>query len=359
MSAPYPSQFDQSAQAVNKVRPKSARIITISSGKQGVGKSTISINLAVELSGYKKRVCLFDADTHLTNTHIMTGRKPSNTLEQLLDGKKPLNEVMLRGPAGIYIIPVAKGLSNWENYNAEQQQQMIDLIRQLELSFDYILIDTAAGISEVVLRFLQAAQEILLIITTDPKSSSDAFLLLRKLSKTGFKQKLGVLVNRAGSSKQAKDVMLRFAGTVRKYLGIKIKVPGYVLEDRNVPRSSMVQRPLVLMYPNSAASRCIGNIADQINELIVQRPFSFSNFLNEQKKPDKIEPVEPVLSTQKPWMNELVDTIRTGSFKEVEQMMADIAEVWLGRIEQESHKSQFIHPDNFRTALKLARKMSN
>ena len=198
---------------------KFARVIAITSGKGGVGKSSLSLNLAIELSRLNNRVCLFDADTNLANINIMTGLTPDATLHDLLNGKKTLEQVLMHGPGGIEILPAASGIMDFISFDPQQQDLMIGLVKKLEQIFDYVLIDTAAGINETVLSFLRAAPETIITITTEPTSLTDAFSLLKVLKKQGFSQPVQVLVNKAPSFESAREALSRFSCRTQKISG--------------------------------------------------------------------------------------------------------------------------------------------
>lgn len=311
-----------------------ARVITISSGKGGVGKSSMSINLAVELSRLKRDVCVFDADTNLANVNIMTGLNPTHTLNDVLHGHKILSDIVLRGPAGIHIIPAATGIMTMVDHDASDQQQLIEMIRHLEQDYDYLLIDTGAGISETVLGFLMAAPEVIMTITPEPTSLTDAFSLLKVLRKRGFDQPVQVLVNRAPSFQLAKQALMRFAGALKKYLGLSVVSPGYILEDKNVPRSIMVQRPFALMYPQSPASRCIRNFAQRLDENDRSQDFRLSDYLASQA-----DHGEAKVTSDHPhpgaWLDDLLRRIDSEPFDQIEPVMTQISSRWSERLARE------------------------
>jgi len=149
-------------------RNKSAHVIAISSGKGGVGKTNIATNLGITLASHGKRVCIFDADTNLANINILLNINPPYTLQQVLSGEKEIEDILVDGPAGLQIVPAASGIAEFIQLGRVQQERLLAALKQLESRFDYLLIDTAAGISDSVLNFLQAAPYTVLMITPEP-----------------------------------------------------------------------------------------------------------------------------------------------------------------------------------------------
>lgn len=357
-----PEQLQNPPPASNskKGQPRpAARVIAISSGKGGVGKSSLSLNLAVELSQFNKRVCILDADTNLANINIMTGLNSEYTLQDFLQGRKKLKDIMLIGPAGIGVIPAASGVMDLIRYDQKQQDMLLSLVKRLECYFDYILIDTAAGINETVLGFVQAAPETIITITPEPTSLTDAFSLLRVLKHQGFNQSVQVVVNKVESFNEAKTTLARFSRTVKKYLGFRITSPGYILEDRNVPRSIMAQRPYILLYPHSPASRCIRNFAYNLNHKNKSSEIRFSLFLSEKKYRFEQKINEFQITLDKPWMNDLLATIYSEELHVVEQFIALISHHWLQRVEQEQNNDKIRNSDSYRAAMRFASKLNN
>lgn len=336
-----------------------ARIIAISSGKGGVGKSSVTLNLAVALAKMNQRVCIFDADTNLANINIMSGLTPQLTLQDVIAGNKQLQDILLTGPQGVSIVPAASGLMELIDMDASKSRSLLDGLRSLEHQFDFILLDTAAGISESVLEFIQAASETIITITTEPTSLTDAFSLLKVLSQRGFNRPFQVVVNRVENFEQAKQVMTRFASAVKKYLNLKIVQPGYMLEDRNVPRSIMHQRPFTLLYPESPASLCMHNFAKRVLQRKVSSNYGLAQFLGEQL--NRVAAVETVSASSHEMdaVNELIESIHSAPFDQAEQWVAKINQAWLQRVDSHRAPVRYLQSDGFRAALRFASKLQH
>jgi len=262
---------------------KSAKVIAITSGKGGVGKTNVTINLAIALAKQGSRVCIFDADTSLANINVVIGLAPRYTIEQLLNGERTVEEILIEGPQGVMIVPAASGIAECANLDQEQRDRLIEALQALETSFDYLLIDTAAGIGESVLDFVQSAQYTILVISTEPTSLTDAFALLRVLKRRNFERPAYVLVNMALNYANSMEVFKRFEAAVRKYLGMKAHYLGYITEDKAIKISVGQQRPVILNHPDALASRCFTTLAAVLSKQFIATPDShgFSAYWSE------------------------------------------------------------------------------
>ncbi len=242
-----------------------ARVIAISSGKGGVGKSTLATNLGIALSNAGNKVCLFDADTNLANLNILLGINPVHTLEHFFSQELSINDVLTKGPGGIDLVCGASGVADFIQLSSMQQKKLTQALHLLEQNYQYLLIDTAAGIDETNISLILAAPYLLLIITAEPTSLTDAFSLLRVLKNNQFQQPVLVVVNVANSQKSAQAIFKRFKTAVTKYLQLKsIHLAGYILKDKNIPVSIINQQAILLSHPDSPASQCINNICKRL-----------------------------------------------------------------------------------------------
>jgi len=236
---------------------QTAMAIAITSGKGGVGKTNITTNLGIALAKNGHKVCIFDADTSLANINILLGLTPEFTLEQFLKGEKEIEDILLTGPEGVKIIPSASGIAELSDLQDDQQSRIVDALRVLEQQFDYILIDTAAGISENVICFLQSAQYAVVVISPEPTSLTDAFSLIKVLQRRNYDKPIYTLVNMAKNYKHSMDVFKRFSHAVNKYVHLKIRYLGYIPMDKAMRSAVAMQSPVIISEPRSPAARCI------------------------------------------------------------------------------------------------------
>ena len=260
--------------------PDHGRVLAVSSGKGGVGKTNISVNLAIALSTRGKRVCVFDADTSLANVNILLNIAPRFTLEQVLDGSRNILEILVTGPGGITIVPAASGIAEFANLTVLQQKLLLQAMRTLEAQFDYLIIDTAAGISENVTTFLDAAEHCLLIVTPEPTSLTDAFALMKVMRKRQCQTHIHVLTNMVDSYPGSVDIFKRLNGASIRYLQTPISYLGYVPRDEYVRLSVQRQIPVTVGFPSCQASYRFHALADSIEGIYRQQPSrrSFSLF---------------------------------------------------------------------------------
>ncbi len=270
--------------AVSLTRP--TRVIAISSGKGGVGKSSISTNLGIALAKLGAKVCILDADTGLANINILLNLRPKFTIEHLLNGEKNINEIMLDGPDGIKVVPAASGISECAELNQDQHQVLSQALALLESRFDYLLIDTAAGIGKAVLEFLASAQYCILVITPEPTSLTDAFALIRVMKRKQLKQPIYTIVNRAASPQKANEIFRRFSAATKKYLRTRIGYMGSIAEDPLLSSAVYLQTPIIIAQPQSPASQCIQALATRIdNKLVVsKKPHHFSKYWHDKSQ---------------------------------------------------------------------------
>ncbi|OFE12413.1 hypothetical protein PHACT_04075 [Pseudohongiella acticola] len=279
MMATVDLPLDKSApKSLSQARTTAPHVIAITSGKGGVGKSSISVNLGIALSRMGRKVCLLDADTGLANINILLGLTPKLSLEHVLFGHKPITEVMLDGPHGLKVIPGANGIVECVKLQPRQHMHLTRQLADIEGEYDYLLVDTAAGIGDDTMDFVRAAQQTIIVVTTEPTSLTDAFSMIKLLRRRGKKSHYHVVVNMCSSTKQAREVFHRFSGAVEKYIGVKLNYLGYILQDESLRAAVTMQSPVAL-FPESDPScknffRLGQTLEDTLSDLAPRASFS-------------------------------------------------------------------------------------
>ncbi len=242
-----------------------ARVITVTSGKGGVGKSSISVNLAIALSRLGKRVIVLDADFGLANIEVMLGIRPQYNLADLMFRGKSLSDIVTQGPENIGFISGGSGIQELTNLTKDQIVYLIQKLVELDELADIILVDTGAGISDSVLEFVAASSEVLLVATPEPTSITDAYALLKTLNrKTDVSLQdtaIMMIANRIDTYDDGKELYDKLSLVVSKFLNLKLEYLGAVPQDTSVSKAVMRQKPALMLYPNSQFSRSIATFA--------------------------------------------------------------------------------------------------
>ncbi len=236
------------------------RIITITSGKGGVGKTSISLNLSLSLASKGFKVCLFDADLGLANVNILTGIYPDKDLESVISGKHHLDEILIKDYQGIDIIPGSSGVEKIADFTKKETHNLIQAFLDLT-DYDYFIFDTSAGISSQVISFCMSSHEIILVATCEPTSLTDAYAMLKVLSKYEYKNRIKVIINQVKSSKEAKKAYNQLKNTANRFLSLTIEPLGILATDPNVRSAVLSQTPFLFHSPDTLASKCIKNMA--------------------------------------------------------------------------------------------------
>ncbi|MFZ3114948.1 MAG: MinD/ParA family protein [Syntrophales bacterium] len=240
------------------------RVIAVTSGKGGVGKTNIAVNLAYYLSSMKQRVLILDADTGLANVDLILGLTPRYNLYHVLKGEKSIAETIIHGPGGIMVLPASSGILEMAELSRGQKLTLLDELRYLSEGLDFLLIDTAAGIAGNVMFFNAAAKEIIIVVSSEPTSLTDAYALIKVLYQRHAKKRFRLLVNMARSTAEAKEVYKRLSQATDHFLNLTIEYLGDVLYDEKLPNAVKQQKAIGALYPQASASRCLKAIAEKI-----------------------------------------------------------------------------------------------
>lgn len=254
------------ANLINSIRKKTARVITVTSGKGGVGKTNVTINLAIALSEMGHRVTILDADFGLANIDILFGIIPRFTLVDVIHNRKNILEVLSDGPKNIKFISGGSGVEELIKIEKPQLERFVENISLLDKLSDIILIDTGAGLSDNVMSFVMAADEILLVTTPEPTSITDAYALIKMVSNRDKDKTIKVIINKAESSNEANDILNKLSLVAEKFLKLKLHPLGFILQDEMVIKAVKLQQPFSISFPKCQATRQIKEISKKIIE---------------------------------------------------------------------------------------------
>jgi len=242
-----------------------SRVITVTSGKGGVGKSNLAINLAISLSRLGKKVVVLDADFGLANIEVMLGIRPQYNLSDLMFRGKSLSEIITEGPENVGFISGGSGIREMTNLTKEQLINLSSRLSELDRQTDVVIIDTGAGISGNVMEFVVLSGEVLLIATPEPTSITDAYALLKTLNyQPEFTREhchIKLIANKVSNEKDGKELFEKLSVVADKFLNISLEYMGAVPSDNNMNKAVMKQQPLSVAYPNSQAARAIDDMA--------------------------------------------------------------------------------------------------
>lgn len=238
------------------------RAIAVASGKGGVGKTSIVVNLALCLAKMGNRVTVFDADLGLANAEVLLGIVPPYSLFEVLYGGMTLDEIAVQGPFGIRVISGGSGFLEMANLDRSRRQQLLRMFNQFVNKDEIVLIDTGAGINKNVLGFVAAAEEVIIVVTPEPTSLTDAYALIKILANFKLHSEVNVVVNRAADRNEAMRTLGRISTATGRFLDIKINFLGWVPDDKSVIQAVKSQQPYYLTNHNSPASRSITRIAE-------------------------------------------------------------------------------------------------
>ena len=242
-----------------------SRVITVTSGKGGVGKSNLAINLAISLSRLGKKVVVLDADFGLANIEVMLGIRPQYNLSDLMFRGKSLSEIITEGPENVGFISGGSGIREMTNLTKEQLINLSSRLSDLDRQTDVVIIDTGAGISGNVMEFVVLSGEVLLIATPEPTSITDAYALLKTLNyQPEFTREhchIKLIANKVRNEKDGRELFEKLSVVADKFLNISLEYMGAVPSDNNMNKAVMKQQPLSVAYPNSQAARAIDDMA--------------------------------------------------------------------------------------------------
>jgi flagellar biosynthesis protein FlhG len=242
------------------------RIVAITSGKGGVGKTHVACNLAVLAARAGQRVLVIDADLGLANADIVLGIAPHHHLGHLLEGAAPVDDVLAEGPEGVRILAASSGVQELTRLDDTQKLRLVTALDVIEDRFDLVLVDCAAGIGDNVLFFAGAAQEALLVVSPEPTSLTDAYATVKVLSQQAGVERFAVIVNPVPTEAHGREVYGRLTRVTDRFLTARVAFLGTVPRDENLQRALMAQRPVVELFPRSPCSRALLDLSKRLLE---------------------------------------------------------------------------------------------
>ncbi len=250
---------------------QATRVLSVTSGKGGVGKTAFVANIGICMARTGKKVLILDADLGLANIDVVFGINPPFNLNHFFSGEKELEEIMVQGPYDLRILPAGSGLQSFIQLDTEQKIRLLEGLDSLNYNFDFVLIDTEAGISENVTYFNTAAHEILLVTTPDPTAITDAYALMKLLSTRYHEKHFNLVVNMVQDENEALDVYRKLSLVANRYLDISIDYFGSIPFDRKMAEAIRKQRAIVELYGGSQIAKSFAALTDRVTAMIALR----------------------------------------------------------------------------------------
>jgi flagellar biosynthesis protein FlhG len=256
---------DQASKLRNLVRQaRQTRTIAVASGKGGVGKSNIALNLSILLSAAGNRVALVDADLALANLDVLINAPVRGNLSHVVAGSRSLDDIVIDLPSGVQLVPGASGLAGVADLSDFQRERLLNELEGLESDNDTIIVDCGAGIGPDPLRFATASDHLLVITTPEPTAITDSYAFIKVMTQRGYTGQISLLVNFAPGRSDARTTHQRIASVGRQFLNVTVYDAGYVLADPKVRDSVCRREPFVLAFPRCPASRCLAALATKL-----------------------------------------------------------------------------------------------
>ncbi|MEH6358416.1 MAG: MinD/ParA family protein [Pseudomonadales bacterium] len=241
------------------------RVIAVTGGKGGIGKTNVSVNLSMALAKLGNRVVLFDADLGLANVDVLLGLKADKTLADVLSGECSLMDIMVDGPAGVKVVPAASGVRKMVELGDAEHAGLIQAFSDIDDQLDVLVIDTAAGISSSVTSFVQAAQEVLVVVCDEPTSITDAYALIKVLNRDHDIFKFNIIANMVTSDEEAQQMFRKLSLVADKFLNVALRYVGAVPYDDMLKKAVKKREPVFAAYPRSKSAQAFRELATEIN----------------------------------------------------------------------------------------------
>jgi len=265
------SQMDQAAGLRKVSNPGPVRVIAVASGKGGVGKTNVSVNLGLAMVAEGKKVMLMDADLGLANIDIMLGLHPEYNLSHVINGERTLEEIIVDGPKGLQIIPASSGTQNMAELSPAEHAGVIQAFSEVGHDLDVLIIDTAAGIADSVVSFTRAAQEVIIVVCDEPTSITDAYALIKLLNRDYGIQRFRVLSNMAHSMQEGRELFNKMVKVTDRFLDVTLDFMGTVPYDEYLRKALQKQKAVIDAYPRSKAAMAFKTLAKRADNWPIPR----------------------------------------------------------------------------------------
>jgi len=240
------------------------QVIAISGGKGGVGKTNVSINLAVSLAEIGRKVMVLDGDLGLANIDVVLGLHPKYDLSHVLRGEKDLDEIIVEGPHGIRLVPGASGIQHMAELSPAEHAGIISAFSESGANIDTLIVDTAAGISDTVISFTRAAQEVIVVVCDEPASITDAYAIIKLLNKEYGSSRFRILANMVRTPQEGRELYNKMCAVTDRYLDVMLSFMGAIPYDENLKKAVKSQKPVVTAFPRSKAAQAFKNLARKV-----------------------------------------------------------------------------------------------
>ena len=274
---------DQASSLRKMNQSKLIKVMAVTGGKGGVGKTNVSLNLAISLAKKGKRVLVLDADLGLANCDVLLGLRVDKNLSHVLKGECTLDDVLVTGPHGVKIAPATSGSQSMAELGATEHAGLIRAFSELRTPIDVLIVDTAAGISDMVMSFSRAAQDVVVVVCDEPTSLTDAYALIKILNREHGVFKFKIVANMVRSEKEGKELFSKLSKVTGRFLDVALELVGVIPFDENIRKSVRKQAAIVDAYPSSPAAVAIASLAEKsMTWPIPEQPGGHLEFFIEQ-----------------------------------------------------------------------------
>lgn len=257
--------IDQAEGLRRIVAPRPVKIIAVSSGKGGVGKTNVSANLAISMARQGKEVILMDADLGLANVDVLLGLNTEYDLSHVMKGERTLEEIIVSGPSGIKVIPASTGISEMANISQAEQMGLINAFNDLNIAVDVMIIDTGAGISSSVVNFCGASQDVIVVVHDEPASITDAYAFIKVMSRQHNVSRFHILANMTQNAREGRELFVKLSKATDRFLDVVLNFMGAIPYDEKLRKSIQYQKAVIEAFPNSPSAMALKRITREID----------------------------------------------------------------------------------------------